>query len=343
MWPRRRKNGGSGSALADPPVASLEELRAEIARLTAANREAPSRDTERQILSRRHLAAIRIMEAAPAHPEYAAADGEGLPEAGGLPEASPAELTPQRLRAGILSDGCMLVRELVPRADALEFAAEIDRAYAEREQLEAGATPSESYYEEFQPDPRFEAPWRPWIKMGGGLLAADSPRLCFQMMELFDAAGVPGLVSGYLGESALISVHKTTLRKAEPSVSGAWHQDGSFMGPVRALNLWLSLSRCGDEAPGLDILPRRLDHYLAKGTGGGADLSWTISDEEVEQAANGTPVIRPIFEPGDALFFDERFLHKTGSDPSMQGPRFAVESWFFGGSAFPGEYAPIAV
>ena len=29
--------------------------------------------------------------------------------------------------------------------------------------------------------------------------------------------------------------------------------------------------------------------------------------------------------------------------PSMPKPRFAIESWFFGGSAFPGEYGPIAV
>jgi hypothetical protein len=55
------------------------------------------------------------------------------------------------------------------------------------------------------------------------------------------------------------------------------------------------------------------------------------------------PVIRPIFEPGDALLFDELFLHKTGSDPATPNPRFAIENWFFGGSGFPSEYAPLAV
>ena len=55
------------------------------------------------------------------------------------------------------------------------------------------------------------------------------------------------------------------------------------------------------------------------------------------------PIMRPIFEPGDALFFDELFLHQTASDPSMPKPRFAIESWFFGGSAFPADYAPLAV
>ena len=53
------------------------------------------------------------------------------------------------------------------------------------------------------------------------------------------------------------------------------------------------------------------------------------------EAAGDLAILRPIFEPGDALFFDEMFLHQTGSDPSMPNPRFAVESWFFGGSAFP--------
>ncbi len=99
---------------------------------------------------------------------------------------------------------------------------------------------------------------RPWIKEGGGVLGVDSPLLNFEMTEMLAAARMPELVTAYLGEPALTTAHKTTLRKAEPSIPGGWHQDGRFMGPVRSLNLWLSLSRCGDVAPGLDIVPRRL-------------------------------------------------------------------------------------
>jgi hypothetical protein len=62
-----------------------------------------------------------------------------------------------------------------------------------------------------------------------------------------------------------------------------------------------------------------------------------------EAAAGDRPILRPIFQPGDALFFDELFLHKTGSDPDMPEARFAIENWFFGASGFPAEYAPIAV
>jgi hypothetical protein len=167
--------------------------------------------------------------------------------------------------------------------------------------------------------------------------------LTFDMLDLFDRVGLSQLAQDYLGEPVAISAQKTTLRKASPKVPGAWHQDGAFMGEVRALNVWLSLSRCGDEAPGLDIVPRRLDDFVTSG-GEGTFLSYQVSDKDAEEAAGpDNPVIRPIFEPGDVLLFDDKCLHQTASDPSMPKPRFAIESWFFGVSAFPNDYAPIAV
>jgi hypothetical protein len=323
---------------------SDDELWAEIGRLTEANRAQPDRETERRILWLRHLAGIRRIDAATGAPEYAAPDAGALGANGSLPEFTGDQVTPGLLRAGLLRDGCLLVRGLIPRDRALAFADQIDRAFAERERHDSGQDPTPGYYEEFTTHPRFggEVGGRPWIKEGGGVLGADSPLLAAEMFGLFDGAGLPQLVAGYLGEPPLISVHKTTLRKAAPHVPGAWHQDGAFMGEVRSLNLWLSLSRCGDEAPGLDIVPRRLEDYVRAQTDE-AVLDFQVSQKMAEEAAGEKPILRPIFEPGDALFFDHLFLHQTGSDPSMPKPRFAIENWFFGGSAFPGDYAPIAV
>jgi hypothetical protein len=349
MW-RRRRTEPAGTSTVDRPespeqefTGSLETLQAEIEQLTERNLASPSRETERRLGRLRHIAGARLVDEASGGAEFAVPDYDRLPEGDRLPEIAAADLTPGLLRAGILRDGCLLVRGLVDREHARALAKGIDRGFRQRERAEAGRSSAEGYYEEFQPHPRYgPVVGRGWIEQGGGLLAADAPMLSFQMMEMFRAAHLAELVSGYLGESALISVHKTTLRKADPAVPGAWHQDGFFMGPVRSLNLWLSLSRCGDEAPGLDIVPRRLEEYVATATEEAA-LDYTISQQKVEQAAGDTPVLRPIFEPGDALFFDELFLHQTGSDPSMRKPRYAVENWFFGGSGFPDEYAPIAV
>jgi len=344
MWPLKRRGS---SALAEPPQTfeyqgSDDELRAEIETLTAENRAARDVERERRLLQLRHVAAIRTMDAAAGGAEFATPDREGLPEADGLPEIAAADVTPELLRAGILRDGCLLVRGLVGREQALHFAGLIDRAFAERDRHDDGKSSDPGYYDEFEQNPRFDPLIsRPWIKEGGGVLAVDSPLLAFEMFDLFHQSGIPALVDGYLGEPGMISAEKTTLRKAEPSVPGAWHQDGAFMGDVRALNMWLSLSRCGDEAPGLDVLPRRLDYLVATATDD-AVLSYQISNAKAMDAAGETPIVRPIFEPGDALFFDELFLHQTGSDPSMPKPRYAIESWFFGASAFP-EYIPIAV
>jgi hypothetical protein len=324
------------------PPATRADLEASIERLTAANRSRPSRETERELLRLRHRLGLKLIDEAPSdprHPEPAAS----LPEGGDLPEFTPDQLSPELVRAAILRDGCVLVRGLAPRDAALEMAAEIDRAFAERETALAGGRAADGYFEPFVPERGGEelTEVRTWVRMGGGHLAGDAPRLAFRMLELFAAAGVPDLVRGYLGEPPLLSLEKTTLRKADPSVGGAWHQDGRFMGPVRAMNLWLSLSRCGDESPGLDIVPRRLPELVAAGTEG-TYLDYQVSDAVATEAAGGARIVRPIFEPGDALLFDELFLHQTGSDPAMTRPRYAIESWFFGGSAFPA-YAPIAV
>jgi hypothetical protein len=322
--------------LSDGYPGSTDELFAEIAELTRANRASRDIERERRLLWLRHYAGIRIMEAPGGGADYAAPDAGSLPGER-LPDIAAADVTPGLLRAGILRDGCLLVRDLVDRDAALGFAEAIDRSFAAR----ASGGGGDGDYDEFDPPSAFPVSTvRPWIQDGGGVLATDAPRPAFEMLELFAAADLARLVGDYLGERPLLSVHKTTLRKADPAVGGAWHQDGAFMGDVRALNLWLSLSHCGDEAPGLDVVPRRLDHVVIEH---GAMLDVELTRQRAREAAGDVGIVRPIFEPGDALFFDELFLHQTASDPAMPNPRFAIESWFFGGSAFPGDYSPIAV
>ena len=175
---------------------------------------------------------------------------------------------------------------------------------------------------------------------------ADSPRVAAELFDLLGRAGFLELAAGYLGERPAISVNKSTLRrvKADPEADYSvshWHQDGAFMGNVRALNIWLSLSHCGDVAPGLDLVPVRLDHIVPTGTDG-AFFDWSVSQAVAEQAAGDAAIARPVFEPGDALLFDELFLHATGASREMTELRYAVECWFFGPSAFPDEYPPLA-
>jgi hypothetical protein len=320
-----------------------EELRAEIERLTDVNRAEQSVELERMLLHLRNLLGIRLVEREADDRGFPEPAFAALPNGSPIPEIEPADLTPELLRAGILRSGCVLVRGLLERDRADEIAREIDRAFKERERFDADRSFNDRYYVPFEHDPRHGlTPPRNFIHAGGGVLAIDSPMLSFELGELFRAIGLPQLVSGYLREAPLVAGDKATLRKAEPKVSGAWHQDGKFMGEVKALNLWLSLSECGERAPGLDLVPRRLEQHVATQTDE-AMMPNQVSQRVAEEAAGELPILRPVFEPGDALLFDELFLHKTASDPRMRRPRYAIEHWFFGPSGFPGNYVPLAL
>ncbi|MBK5232554.1 MAG: hypothetical protein JJE13_06200 [Thermoleophilia bacterium] len=317
---------------------------ARIAELNEANRVSRSAKRDREIRKFRHLAGVEAANSPSPRPDLAepAATSPARGAQSRCPEITPDELTPELLRAAILEAGCLLIRDLVPDEEALEMADGIEQAFTTRISLrENGGRDKDGFYDELVPESPYEVEKRDWVEQGGGVFAADSPKLLVDMLDAFDRAALPGVIEGYLGEPPLISAEKCTLRKATPDVTGAWHQDGRFMGDVRAMNVWLSLSRCGDEAPGMDLVPTRLDDFVATGTEG-TWLETQVSDAVAVEAAGEIGITRPIFNPGDALLFDDLFLHQTGSDPSMPKPRYAIESWFFGPSAFPEIYTPLA-
>jgi hypothetical protein len=331
----------------------IERLFDEIDALGRTNRAGRNPEIERRVLRLRHLAGLRLID----KPVDASAQSpspapDRLPSNANLPEVAPGELTPEVLRAAILRSGSLLVRGLVDTDEAARLADEIDRAYEAREARASGRPADGEYYTEFEPDPRFDLTNpRRFAGIGAGLWAADSPKVMLEVLDMFERTGLQRLATGYLGERPAISVHKCLLRKVTPDEfrdraegkgsSSGWHQDGQFLGDVRALNVWVSLSRCGDEAPGLDIVPRRIERIVPTGTDG-ASLDWTVSPTVVEEAAGDAGIVRPIFGRGDVLLFDEFFLHSTAVEPGMRNARYAVECWFFRPSAFPSGYAPLA-
>jgi hypothetical protein len=350
----KRKGDRSGAAVAErapetPEITQARELVEAgkhfeaIDLLNEANRRSRSTATEVEIRRIRNLAGMALLEDPPSDPQYpqAATDVPAPDPESKLPEITPAGLTPELLRGAMLQSGALVIRGLMDPAKAERLAADIDHAFEVRKRVQAGTADPEGYYDELDPEPPFIISERSWIEEAGGVLAVDSPRLLFAMLEAFEEAGLRSVIADYLGEKPAISGQKCTLRKATPDVGGAWHQDGAFLGDVRALNVWLSLSRCGDVAPGMDIVPRRLDDFVATGTEG-TYFDMQASQATAEEAAGEVGIVRPIFNPGDAILFDDLMLHQTGSDPSMPNPRYAIESWFFGPSAYPPNYVPIA-
>lgn len=332
-------------ANADALLADGRSLDA-IETLRKANRESPHVMIERRLARARHEAFGHLdlqsgFDEWPVHNGARGTSDESGPAR--IPEVTRAELDADLLRRNILRHGSLRVNHLLDDAQVDCFVHGIQQALELRDQgISAESRLDQSWYATL-PLPRDEARslGRHWVAGSGGVLAADSPRLLYKLFETFEEAGLRDVVQGYLGEHPVLSANKCTMRRVPTTANTDWHQDGAFLGRgIRALNVWIALSDCGVDSPGIDLLPRRLDGIVETGTGG-AIFDWAVGPAVVEQLAVDSPVVRPVFNAGDALLFDDLFLHRTAVDPAMTRPRYAIEAWFFAPSSYPSGQVPI--
>ena len=314
-----------------------------VEQLAARVRAVPDATLERRLVLLRHEAFLQLPPSAGREPWPPVVE-DVFAGVEGVPEVPVAELTAGALAAGILRHGALLVRGLADPEKAAELVAGIDEAFAACEAAQQqGLDQNGPYFGRFEPVPPYTVgAARGWIWQAGGLWGVDSPRMLANLIDVMEQSGVARVLTDYLGERPALSVKKCTLRKVPVETGTDWHQDGAFLGDeIRTVNVWLTLTHCGDVAPGLDVVPGRMDTILETGTNG-AIFDWSVGGGTVDRVLGPTGVIRPIFEPGDALLFDQRFLHRTAADPAtMTHPRYAVESWFFAPSHYPLDQVPV--
>ena len=296
----------------------------------------------------RHLAFDEVAQG-PGREQWPPTYADLTPGIDGLPEVEAAELTSEILGSAITHHGALIVRNLIAKDEVPGLCEGIDRAFVGYDQWEnEGAREGVTmpWFSVFKPEGRFHGQVIPhgWVREGGGVNTAESPRNLTNIMELFETVHLRDVLTEYLGERPVISVKKNTLRRVPTDIKGAdWHQDGAFLGAgVRAVNVWVSLSHCGGDAPtaGLDVVPRRFAEVLPTGTEG-AIFDWSVGPGVVDRESAAAPVIRPEFFPGDALLFDDLLLHRTGVSAEMDFERYALESWFFAPSRYPNQQIPL--
>jgi hypothetical protein len=310
--------------------------------LIEANRISRDLEIEKRLVRLRNLA-YEELDRSPTESPWPDEPPQSRDAGEDLPAVSRDELTPELVRDRILRYGCAYVPGLIPRQRADRLVEGIKSAFevadANPDNPVADCAPW-FYPWRFVEDKLRLAQTRTFTRDGGGVWTVESPRMMFDFLETLEEAGLRSLIRDYLGERPAMTLKKSTLRKTTPLPRADWHQDGAFLGEnIRTINLWLCLSHCGDDAPGLDLVPGRFDRVLETGTGG-AFFPWSIGENTVEEAREEVPVLRPIFEPGDALLFDDLFLHRTATDETMTRTRFAIETWFFAPSLYPGDQIP---
>jgi hypothetical protein len=311
--------------------------------LRAARTRRDERDAaDYELVPARHAVACDLVRDAVPHasPPRPRPSREG-PRVSGFPP----RITCDRLDADAIVDalssvGCLWVSGLLDQRVIPGLVEGIDRAFAGYDAADAAraagcaATPT-PWFSAFVPDDSDVHCTRPWLRGGGGLFAADSPRIVGEWFDLVERTGLLRVITECFDEPPITSLDKCALRRIEAGDGIEWHQDGAFLGPEsQALNVWVSLTDCSD-APGLEIVDRRFDDVVETGTGG-ANYPWSVGPDVVARLGRDAPVVRPHFRAGDALIFDGLLLHRTAPGaPASPAVRYAIETWFFRPSRFP--------
>lgn len=296
--------------------------------LSDANRTARDARLEEQLVRVRRDGALRDLHPDPPPPWPDTVEDRWPGER--IPELSPEQLDVDVLRSAIHHHGSLIVRGLADGGQVERLVASIDAALAAFDRQGDG-TPADGWYRPFQHELIRDVD-RERKRSLGSILAVESPAALFEIIEVMDEVGIRPLLDGYFGEAPHLLARKVTLRLVARDERGGWHQDGAFMGRgIRSLNVWLALTECGETAPGLDIVGRRLDELVPADEG--AYAPWGMTPRAAEQVA-GDDIVRPTFAPGDALLFDHLCLHRTATAPGMTDDRYAVETWFMAPSTY---------
>ncbi|MEZ5180998.1 MAG: phytanoyl-CoA dioxygenase family protein [Acidimicrobiales bacterium] len=299
-------------------------------------------DAERELVLLRHHAFDDGPTPPPVHHDVP----EGGPARASLPEVDAADLSIEVLREAMASTGCLRVNGLLDAETCASLRAGIDRSLEACDRHLAGAPTEETepWFVPFAPRSDRGYRWsgrRKWMRASGGVWTADSPRMLVTLIELLQTTGIAALAEAWLGERPAMSANKCNLRRTPVGNPGDWHQDGSFLGQdCTSLNFWLALSDCGEDAPTMDIVPRRLAEVAPTGTEG-AMFDWSASPAVAEGLAEPEGILRPSFSEGDCMLFDHLLLHRTAARPDMPRERYAMETWLFGPSAYPEGQIPL--
>lgn len=269
---------------------------------------------------------------------------------GTIPELSVRNLSAANLAGGVQHHGSVVIRGLLSPEQVEVIVDLIHRVEPHRDAPKGAELPADGSYRPFRspllvdPHRRAAAVQRRVVASQGGTWLADSPVGTAVVLDALRTSGVVEAIGDHFGERPCFSLQKSTLRRSLPEdrIAG-WHQDGSFLGSdTRTMNVWIALSPCGADrpTPGLEVVPMQLGRLLP--TDGGLGEA-SISEAAVQAAAGDVGTCRPEFAAGDALVFDERFLHRSHFTSGMTTDRYALECWMFAAQHLPGNYLPLLI
>ncbi len=311
-------------------------------------------DLARLMVDARHRA-FAALDKASALEDWPRTFPDPFPGETGVPIAAATDLSSELVGGAVTHHGCLQVKGLLPLDDVEWFVETTDRAFEARQR--ARDWENQQIKKELDgTENTLDRPSSPWFDpivsgtkkarwFGGNkfVRVADVPSAMHRLVRCFEQAGLTSLVSEYLGERPAMIANKWILRRSPSGVEGTdYHQDGRFLGEgIRTIDCWIALSPCGPGTgrPGIDVVARR---YPLLESDELATFDWSLSEHAVLDSMPDIEISQPVFEPGDALFFDELLPHRTAYGPEL-GSRYAIESWFVAPSSYPDIHVPLVL
>jgi ectoine hydroxylase-related dioxygenase (phytanoyl-CoA dioxygenase family) len=254
----------------------------------------------------------------------------------GLPEIRRVDLDADHLASGLLFHGAMVVREFMTPAEVAVLRAHLD------EQVEGAAARAA----QGPPDPAEVEEWR---RLGFPHLSA---RAQADLLPIYHRDGFAQILRQYLGGPAVMGTGRMALVRDERGPGLPWHQDAAyFLGECAAVNSWCALTPVGEDAPGVQVVPRRFREVVGFPSDAlskldeAPDLAYShgFPEDLIGDILAETPPVVPVLQPGDAMLFDEMTLHQTDRRHWAVPYREKAICWFFAPSRFSSVYTPSAL
>lgn len=220
--------------------------------------------------------------------------------------------------------GCLLLRQVVPVSLLQPFWQRAQVGYRQADALqEKGALPEPFYQSLFR-----------FGHIAPPALPADvGPPLSLSRLVLFTK--LKAVLHAILGPAVSLLQYSTFRRQApvggNPPVP--FHQDAMFLGQQKGLNLWMPLTPCGENHPGLEVVAQPVQvlwesDFVQQGGIPNLEMGYealAIAPQRLEAVFMHDDFWHPIMQPGDVLVFNNLTLHRTYLRPGMQQPRISFE------------------
>lgn len=117
------------------------------------------------------------------------------------------------------------------------------------------------------------------------------------------------------------------VRRQSPEAPDAFlpfHQDDAYTHHYhRFIVCWTPLTACGADAPGLELAMGRVEEALEHRASGLWEAG--VPAERLEALLRHLPRYAPVLEPGDAVLFGSRTLHRTYVPAGLQRTRLSID------------------